>query len=438
MKTIFRALTLAILMTVFTAAAVTSSFAQDQTAEKQALYQKYIANYDKGIEQKKIAIEAAKQYVEKFGANAEDKEQVDYFKTNIPVLETAVRNAQSAADFQKLVQRFDTSYPAGNYDETYASGRELLAQKPDLIDVMIVLGSVGYDESLKNPANTKYNADTINYAKQSIQKIESGANSKNYGAFGIYTYGDYPRSEANKNEKFPGKDNALGNLNYKIGYLMYFNQNMKKEAIPYFYKATKYDSSVKNLPIIYQVIGDTYFEQAKAFNKESEDLAKAAGNKDTDESKAKDALAKGYADRAIDAYARAYKLASTNPAVKKEYKDGLYKLLQELFKFRFNGKIEGLDAYVSTVMNKPFVDPSVAVTPVVIEAAPATATGGAASSLSSTSSTTVSATPEASKGAVTKTGTAATATPVKTTTVKTTTVTKTPAKKPPVKKKGTR
>jgi len=429
MKTIFRALTLAILMTVFTAAAVTSSFAQDAQAEKTALYQKYIENYDKSVDKKKIAIEAAKQYVEKYGANPEDKEQVDYFKANIPVLEEAVRKAGEAAAFDALVKRFDASVPAKNFDDTYASGKELLAKNPDLLDVVIVLGSIGYDESLKTPANTKYNADTISYAKMAIQRIESGKTSKNYGAFQQYTYCGI--------KEFPDcKANALGWLNYNIGYLMYFNQNQKKEAIPYFYKATQYNSATKTFPVIYQVIGAAYFDEAKRLSQESEEKAKAAGNVDTDESKAAYAMAKGYADRAIDAYARAYKIAGANAGTKPEYKAGLYKVLQDLFKFRFDNKIDGLDSYVASVMNKPFVDPSVAVTPVV-EATPATST----SSLSSTSNTTVAATPEASKGTAVKAGTtvaatkpAAPAAAVKTTVTKS----KTPAKKPVTKKKGTR
>lgn len=85
MKTIFRALMLGFFMTALTAVSVTTTFAQDQTAEKQALYQKYTDNY-KGttIDQKQVAIDAAEQYIAKYGANAEDKEQVDYFKRRCP------------------------------------------------------------------------------------------------------------------------------------------------------------------------------------------------------------------------------------------------------------------------------------------------------------------------------------------------------------------
>lgn len=434
-------------MTAFTAGgAVSAAFAQGgddeaAAADKAALYKKYTENY-KGttVEQRKMALEAAKQYIEKYPA---DETQVNYYKKALPSLEEWIRNEETKAGFKKISDRYDASYKAGNYDETFAAGKDFLAKNPDLVDVMIDLGSIGFAESIKPTPNTKYNADSINYAKQAIAKLESNAKTDNYGFFS--SYGDYARSDANKNDKFPGRDNALGNLNYKIAYLMYFNQNMKKEAIPYFYKASKYDSSIKTTPLIYTAIADSYFEEAKRLNTESEALAKAAGDKDTDESKAKDALAKGYADRAIDAYSRAYKYASASAGVKKEYKDGLYKLLQELFKFRFSGKIDGLDAYVSTVMNKPFVDPSTAVVPVIEEtpATAATTSGATTSSLSGTSNANMSATTTTTTA--TKIGAGSTTPATKTAASTATTVkpatpakTKAPVKKPAAKKKGTR
>lgn len=424
MKTILRALVLGILMTAFTAATVTTTFAQDATAEKQALYKKYTDNYAGTIEQKKIAIDAAKQYIDKYGANAEDKEQVVYFQNALPTLQKTIADAAAAAAKTNLYKRFDASVQAKNWDETYASGKEVLAQNPDLLDVIIVLGSIGYDESLKTPANTKYNADTINYAKSAIQKLEANKPSQNYGAY-QYTYGGI--------KEFPnGRENALGWMNYNIGYLMYFNQNMKKEALPYLYKATQYNSATKNFPVIYQTIGASYFDEAKSLGQQIIDKLKAAGDKETDETKALYALQKGYADRAIDAYARAYKVAGSNPATKPEYKAGLYKILQDLFKFRYDGKTDTLDTYLATVMNKPMPDPTVAVTPVV-EATPATTTTG---SLSTNSNTTVAATPESSNNTAAKTSVTVT----DTTTSKTAAAAKTkaPVKKIAPKKKGTR
>ena len=426
MKIILRALMLGVLMTAFTAA---PTFAQDPQAEKTALYEKYTKNYAGTIDQKKIAIAAAQEYIEKYGANADDKQQVDYFKTALPPLQKLVDDAAKLAAGQALYARFNKAAEAGSWDDAYAGGREILALNPDL-DVMIFLGSVGYDESLKNPANNKYNADTINYAKMAIQNLEAGKTTQNYGVYRYTFSGD---------KAFPNaKENTLGWLNYNIGYLMYFSQNQKKEAVPYLYKATQYNATPKTFPIVYQAIGATYFDEAKRLSQESENMAKAAGDKDTDQSKAAYALAKGYADRAIDAYARAYKVAGANPATKKEYKDGLYKVLQDLYKFRYDGKTDGLDAFVATVMNKPFVNPTTPVTPVVETT---TTTTTAKSSMSGATNSTVDAAPTAgmnnttSKTTVKTTTTGTNGATTKTTT---TTKTKTTVKKPAPKKKGTR
>lgn len=418
---------LALLMTALSAATVTTTYAQvDQTAEKAAVYEKYTKNYQGTLEQKQTAIDAAKEYIQKF---PEDKEQVDYFQKALPALEKAIANAKAVGDKKAVIARFDASVPAKNWDETYSSGKAILATSPDLLDVILVLGSIGYDESLKTPANNKYNADTITYAKSAIQMMETGKTSENYGAY-QYTY--------NNNKEFPnGKENALGWMHHNIGFLMLSNPTQKKEGISYLYKATKYNSAVKNFPDVYQAIGASYFDEAKRLDQESRDKVKAANNTETEESKAAYALAKGYADRSIDAYARAYKIAGTNPKIKKEYRDGLYRVIQDLYKFRYDGKIDGIDAYVSAVMSRPMPDPTVAVTPVV-EATPATAT---TSSLSATSNTTVDgstgmSSSGAAKAAPTTAKTAAvTAAPAKTAA---TAKAKTPAKKSTPKKKGTR
>ena len=67
-------------------------------------------------------------------------------------------------------------------------------------------------------------------------------------------------------------------------------------------------------------------------------------NKETFESKSKLALSKGYADRAIEAYAKAYEVAKANMSKEKdaaakaktqEYVTSLYDTLKGLYKFRY-------------------------------------------------------------------------------------------------------
>jgi len=464
MKTIFRFLALGILMAVFSAVTVTSSFAQDQAAEKAALYKTYMDNYDKPeLEKIETAIKAAKEYVEKFGANAADKEQVDYFKTAIPDLEKSVvqiKEAQGKAEKAKTTQalftRFDTALKGtggkANPSETYASGKEIVAGDPNFLDVIIVLGSVGFDQAvLPTPVDT-YNEDTIQYAKMAIQKLEANTPSKT-GNYGVLQY-------AYKNKDYPdGKSNALGWMNYNIGYITYYRQGKdnpakKKEALPFLYKATQYTSFNQKNPFLYQTIGAWYLDEAIKIDKDRKAKITAAGDKDTDETLAMLAMQKGYADRAIDAYARAYKFSKDDKNSKKEYTDNLYARLKELYVFRYEGKTEGIDQFVATVQSKPLPDPSAAITPVKDETTTPPATTSTTTSPATTSTTTpaesapAKPTPAASKPATTTptptpTKPASTTTPpkaetsedVSATTAKTN---KTKAKKTTPKKKGTR
>lgn len=432
MKTIFRFLALGILMAVFSAVTVTSSFAQgDEAAAKKALYDTYIANYDKPeIEKKEIAIKAAKEYVEKYGANAPDKEQVDYFKTAIPDLEKAVAEIRAAEEKRKkdvakqaLFKSFDDGVKGTNGKadpvKTYASGKEIVAGDPDFVDVILVLGSVGFDQAvLPTPVDT-YNEDTIQYAKMAIQKLEANKPSKT-GDFGVLQY-------SYKNKDYPdGKANALGWMNYNIGYITYYRQGKdnpakKKEALPYLYKATQYTSFNQKNPFLYQTIGAWYLDEAIKIDKDRKAKITAAGDKDTDETLAMLAMQKGYADRAIDAYARAYKFAKDDKNSKKEYTDNLYARLKELYVFRYDGKTEGIDQFVASVQSKPLPDPTAAITPVKDETTTPPAT---------TSTTTPPAEATIAPKPATNTSPATTPSPTKPATVTKPTSTTTPAKPP--------
>lgn len=59
----------------------------EKLREKIILYQKYVDNYAGTLKQKKIALEAAREYVKKYSDSKDDKEIIDYFNAAIPVLE---------------------------------------------------------------------------------------------------------------------------------------------------------------------------------------------------------------------------------------------------------------------------------------------------------------------------------------------------------------
>jgi len=239
-----------------------------------------------------------------------------------------------------------------NVADTFFVGKEVLANEsadsPIALDAAIVLASLGYDQAITKVDT--YNNDAVNYAKSVIQKLEAGKTSKNFGA---YQY------------EFKTKDNTLGWMNYTIGYINYYRQDKKNEALPYLYKATQLNSETKKFSDIYRIFGAWYLDEALRIDKERLEKTTAAGNKDTDETLAMYALQRGYAERSIDAYARAYNLATApGSRATKEYKDALYTQLQGLYKFRYDGKIEGIDVFVATIMNKQMPDPKIPVSPV--------------------------------------------------------------------------
>ncbi len=294
MKTIYRVLVLGILTMALTAVTATSLFAQDPCAEveaKQALYKTFTDNYaSKDTEKIKLAIDAGDQYTTKYGACADDKDIVAYLNKNVPGLKTKVAAISKGKEEQDRYARFNTAINTKNTANIFSVGKEILAVDPDLVDVMLVLATAGYDQATAKPPVDTYNNEAINYARMAIQKLEAGTASKT-GDYGVLTYA------------YKDKDNALGWMNYIIGYVDYFRLSKKEEGLAYFYKSSQINSTTKKNPFLYQTIGNSYRDEVVKLGEKIAASLKANNNLPTDEAKELIAMQKGYADRAIDAYA---------------------------------------------------------------------------------------------------------------------------------------
>jgi len=378
MKTIFRSFGLAALVAAFTVAGAIVSFAQDactDTAGEAALSQKVRDLFPKtDLPSKAAKIEAGKQYLEKYGACDSFKEFSDYLKPNVPKWEADYKKVSEQKEIDALIAKFNAGLAAKNWDDVYAAGKELLSRRPDdFRAVELALGTIGLDETGKTPPVTKWNDDTIKYARMSIADLEAG---KPFGK----TYGVPP------NFVYRSKDDALGWMNYTIGYIDYFDKKNKKEGVDYLYKASQLDSDAKKNPVLYSTIGSFYYDDVRTLAKEVQTMIAAQSKDDTpevakqkvDAIKAKVAMVNGTAEAAIDAYARAYKMAQADKKYPKTYTDNLYKSIGELYNVRF-GKTEGLDAYIAKVDAKPMPNPTMPVTPISDPepaAAPGTTTSG--------------------------------------------------------------
>lgn len=380
MKTIFRVSVFALVAAAFMAVSAISTLAQnpcdDALEVKQVNYtifrdgRKEMTSKTPSIDKAKAGIKGGEDFLAKYEACPDDKPVVDFIKTKMPELKEWVK-------MQVLYKRFNDSIADiknVNADEAYSSGKEIMSLKPDLaFDISIVLAQVGYDNSVKNPPVDKFTGEAIGYGKKAITDIEGGKTSPGFGAK-VYSLGD--------------KQKALGWLNYMVGSMLYYNQKSTKEAVPFFYQATKFEAPPKSKPDVYRAIGAWYLDEILKMNKERETKLAANENKDNEETLAMLALIKGYAERGSDAYARASKLAASSTDA--AYKKSLTDKLEALYKIRYD-KTDGIPAYVSSVLSKPMPDPSTPVEPIK-EETPATTTTTSTSSTTTNPSTNSSTT----------------------------------------------
>lgn len=370
MKTFFSSLIFGFFAAFLTAVYTTLTFAQASCSNydaNKALYDKFIDNYQSNkIAKVRLAIAAAKEYVQKYGSCNQYKDQVDYLKAAPSSLEKRIEKLEEKLEKAKRDDEFDASIKTANWDSTYQIGKDILADEPDQLDVILVLGSIGLDQAMKKPAVDRYNNDTIKYAKLAIQKINSGKTSKKFGAY-QYTY--------------KSKENALGWMNYTIGQIMFLRQSKndaskKKEGLKYLYKASMFDSDVKKNPLLYGSLGDYYLSKAVKLGKEREALdPKVEENFEKIDNLF--GLEKAYAERGVDAYARSYILAKTDKTATPAYKKLLYdRRLKPLYTFRFQKPLqedgtpeENIDArinsYVTYITRTPLPNPTDEIIPIL-------------------------------------------------------------------------
>lgn len=399
------------------------------TEQKTALYNKFMENYtSKDPAKIQIALDSAKEYVAK-GKLPDDEQLITYFKDAIPTLEKSINDITKAGVDEKnrkaesdawyaLLGKVEAANKAKNWADLYTNGKQAIDKpiqyldaatiKSQKLDLAIILGVAGFDRAFTDKSDT-YNNDALTYLKSAIQQIEGGQTSKTFGLLGY---------------ELKDKDNALGLLNYYVGYITYYRQKNKDAALPYFYKATQYNSGAKAFPAIYENIGAKYYDKIAELDPKRLALIQATPDKqDTPETIAMLAEERGNAERGIEAYSKALKAAQADPKVPQKYKDDLRTTLEQLYKFRMNlkegEKVEGLDAYINSAASKPLTNPTEAVKPIVVEEpAPTETTPASTTSTTPTTPGAKPATTPATKPAATTPASTPATKPAATTTTK--------------------
>jgi len=396
MKTIFRFLSTGVLTVAIVAVAASVGFGQDAAATPSpscgdidghnALYTKFTSVYAaKTLPEMKAALSTGKEYLEKYGTCTEAfKEQIEFVKPHVARLEKAVPEKEKGEALKPFFTKYDAGIKSDNAADVLSAGKEILNVNKDDINIIVPMAlSASYQSNKDN--GFKYSEEGIRYGNIALTRLKSGAeltkkDDKGVPVVGVlkYTY---------------TKDAAIGEITYALAYLNYYGKKDKATALPLYYELSQ-NSVYKNDPRVYGTIGDYYIEQGAPIGDEIAKLIlqikdatdeKVKADLDT-QVKAKIAMFNGYTERALDAYSRAYTVAKGDTPAAKTYKDNLYKIMQGLYKRRFE-KDTGLDAYVSTTLAKPFPNPTSPVTP-ISDPEPTTTTGTAAPVTAAPASTT--------------------------------------------------
>ena len=219
-------------------------------------------------------------------------------------------------------------YEKKDYAKAFELGRQVLADEPDNVKVLMDLAYAGY---LAHGSKVEtFNADSLVYAKKAIQLIQSGGVPENW-------------------VPYTNKDEALSYLNNTIGVLTIGNS--PSVALSYLLKAAQLEGKLKKEAITYGYIGDAY--QSGPYDKLSADYKLKFEKKDeTPESKLALENINQVIDRMIDSYARAVALSgaeAANQARKKAWLD----TLTTWYKYRHSDSDAGLTDLIAGAMSKP-------------------------------------------------------------------------------------
>lgn len=300
------------------------------------------------------------------------------------------------------------------FDQAFALGKEILGDEPNDLFTHYQLVNAGL--GALDADNKSFNAQTAMYAKKGIQLVESGQ---------TYVPGQ-PLAQKDKEQ-------ALGLFNYALGLATL--ESSPAEAVGAFIKVAALEGDKKN-PL-------TYYRLAVAY--QSAEYDKLAGDykaQCTTPEQIAGAPCKAISDRLnlvvdrmVDAYARAVSLSSSTPQLATA-KAKWMESLSAFYKYRHDGKEDGLTEYVAGIMNQPLPGPlpPAGATPAPTTAAPAPtptpSSVGNGSSAAMTSSATATTTPATTAP---KTTTAPTTAPKSTTAPKAATTPATTPKTTPKK-----
>lgn len=287
-----------------------------QTQKSKADYLKEIAalSNTKQPEDSQKAYDLAKEFLTRFGNDAKDEN---------------VKKVRAWKDAYRMDRFFDAT-DARDYDKAFALGGEILAEKPESVDVMLNLAYSGYMST--GSGTPKHRDDAVKNARNALSMMGAG--------------------------KLPGSFAPFSNQAEASAYMYFIDGSLSmekepKQAAENIFRSLQYESQLKNDPLPYYLIA-SYYEDLQA-SLSSALKAKAEKNTMSDaEFKAEnDRVAKAI-DLLMDSYARVIRRAEDqkHPNLA-EWKARL----EQIYEFKNKTK-EGLPEFMRFANTRPLADPS--------------------------------------------------------------------------------
>ncbi len=283
---------------------------QGDEEAKAALYQKFLDTYKTD---QAAAAAIAREYLQKYPA---ESDQTKYLSKWVTAYEAKEKEGRKAKVEDLLRQQ--------KYAEAFGAAKAILADEPGDVRtlnnaVFAALYAAGVNK------NESFNAEAANYARKSIQIIQSG-------------------------QPFDKRDETLGWLHSALGFFSL--KTNPSEAIGYYIKAAGFEGATKKDPQTYLFLADAY--RSAEYTKVAADFkarCTTAEQQATPDCKAISDRVNAVVDRMIDAYARAIALA-TDPKYA-GLKTAAMSDLTPLYKFRHDNSDAGLNEYIAGILAKP-------------------------------------------------------------------------------------
>ena len=357
MKTLVKTFVLGMLLAGVYAVPV---FAQCDPDAAKVHYDAFVADRRaKTIEARQRAVDEGNKYLEMCKNNTDEdtKQIVDYVVKDIPRIEKWIAD-------QKRFNRFNEAGKAKKYEDAVTVAKEILSLEPAdskiALDLQLYIASAALEVAGAKGGDNPFWAETLKYAKDALAAIEGGkVSTADWGVFDM----SYKQADATAS-----KNNAIAWMNFTAAFASRGLKN-PKDGAAYFYNTTQTPGIGEKLKAdSYKEIGLYYYSEVFRFQEEVKKKFDSKDDVQIEEGKKMLALARGYAERGLDAYGRAHEIyVKLNRAQDAE---AALDSIKGLYAFRSGGKTEGQSEFVANLLKSSFPSPSTEPDPIAEEPAP--------------------------------------------------------------------